>query len=104
MIFSTSRRLNSLSYIVITSLTPTIRNDKTLVVKRVTLATHLFLVASLRLDRAFFMVDLNLQARGILNFLIFSHMYLSIPYCVSVALTRTNVHACVVKATTTTLR
>ena len=49
-------------------------------VKRVTLAIHLFLVAGLRLDEAFFMVDLNLQARVVLEFLLFPHMIPSVPY------------------------
>ena len=48
-------------------------------VKRVTLAIHLFLVAGLGLDGAFFMVDLNPQARVLLAFLPFPHMVPSVP-------------------------
>ena len=48
--------------------------------KRVTLATHFFLVAGLPLDGASLMVDLNPQALVLLAFLLFPHMIPSVPY------------------------
>ena len=74
-------------------------------VKRVPLATHFFLVAGLRLYGAFFMVELNPQARVVLAFLLFPRMVPSVPYGgFSVEVASANALASVVNAIVITIR